>query len=212
MGLIDTQRWWRKHGITAEAQIVEVGLPKQSNVRGFFDQDVTVDIRDESTGQDVRMTSSVLTNTVNQAGGRLKVRWSPKRDYFQPWSAQTAPEDEALAALNASPPAPAAPGLEVAAGLPSGSLQVVDASGAGPAAALAKVSALHDRGVITDAQWAAARSQLGGAAPEAPAAIPAARGGENVEERLAKLDELKAAGVLDDAEYAQQRRRVLDSI
>ncbi|GAA1724369.1 SHOCT domain-containing protein [Aeromicrobium alkaliterrae] len=45
-----------------------------------------------------------------------------------------------------------------------------------------------------------------------PVSTPGAGGAEGVTARLATLDELRATGAVDDQEYAEQRRRILDSL
>lgn len=50
------------------------------------------------------------------------------------------------------------------------------------------------------------------AAPAAPAAAPSPAPAADVTQRIAQLDALKAAGVVDDAEYADQKARILASL
>jgi hypothetical protein len=79
-------------------------------------------------------------------------------------------------------------------------VQVVNVSGAD---AQAKIAAVRDQGLITQQQYEQAVAQLGGAAPQP---------GDPVESRLERLKQLHADGTLDDAEYAQQRQRIIESL
>jgi hypothetical protein len=82
------------------------------------------------------------------------------------------------------------------------SVQVVDASGADPAQVQAQLAAVRDKGLLTQQQYEQALSQLPGAT--APT--------DGVESRLDRLKRLKDEGAIDDAEYAEQRRRILESL
>jgi hypothetical protein len=50
------------------------------------------------------------------------------------------------------------------------------------------------------------------AAPAAAAPAAAAPGAGDIAQRIQQLDALKAAGVVDDAEYADQKARILASL
>jgi hypothetical protein len=207
--LITTSRWWRKHGTTADATVVEVGVPRQSQEAGLVNQEVTAEFTDPATGQVLRMKSTLWTNCIRRAGEPIKVRWSPQRDYFEPYDQNTVPEEEWLREMNAPPAELSA----VPGGAPAslgGGVQIVNASGADPATVLAKVGKLHDQGLVSDQQWAQIQQQLGGVS--AAGSVGASPAPESVERRLSDLEALKRDGAIDAQEYAAQRRRILESM
>jgi hypothetical protein len=66
----------------------------------------------------------------------------------------------------------------------------------------AQLAAVRDKGLLTQQQYEQALTQLPGAT--APT--------DGVESRLDRLKRLKDEGAIDDAEYAEQRRRILESL
>ena len=203
MGLIEGDGWWRKHGVTTVATIVEVEAPTFAG-EGLWNQNVVADVTNPETGALVRLKTQLYGNASHSVGETMRVRFSPKRDYFRPWSNLTVPKDEWLADQNA----PVASAGNAAAAAAPGGVQIVNASGADPAAVLAKLAQVKAQGLISEAQYEQAKSQLEGAAPSPAAAPPAG----SVEERLQRLKGLHAGGAIDDQEYADERRRVLDSL
>lgn len=88
---------------------------------------------------------------------------------------------------------------------PVQSVQVVNASGADPGTVLEKLERVKAQGLISQAQFDAAKAQLEGAAP--PVQAPG-----TTEERLRQLDQLHSQHLISDAEHATERKRILDSL
>lgn len=91
-------------------------------------------------------------------------------------------------------------------------VELVNDSGADPAAALEKLEKLRAQGVISDAQLAQLRQQLAASGWSSETAGPGTGSGGSAEERLRTLDRLKSEGVLSADEYSTQRQRILDSL
>jgi len=206
--LIEGDGWWRKHGVTANATIVEVGMPRRLDDM-VFDQKVTADVTNPETGEVVRMESKLMTGGAGYSAGELvRVRWSPKRDYFRDYNSHTVPEEEWLREKNTPGAAFTLGGAVPAAA--AGGVQIVNASGADPATVLAKLATLKEQGLLSQEQLEQATSQLQGQA--APTVAPAATPGATVEERLKRLQHLHDSGTINDGEFADERRRILDSL
>ncbi|MFW2387984.1 MAG: DUF4156 domain-containing protein [Polyangiales bacterium] len=72
--------------------------------------------------------------------------------------------------------------------------------------------AAHDYIAVTITGRAFDCSQAPAAAPVPVTIVEAPSAEKPVEERLRKLDELKASGLISDEEYAERRQAILDSI
>jgi hypothetical protein len=201
VALFEGDGWWRKNGLTAAARIVEVGIPSQGPGRGV-DQKITADVTNAETGEVVRLTSKLWSNSASSVGEILSVRWSPKRDYFVRYGPSTVPKDEWLRDQNA-PAVQAPPGVAAEV---VGGVQLVNASGLDPASVLEKLASAKQQGLISDDQFEQAKRQL----QSAGAPTPAPAGG--IQERLQRLERLRDDGTVNEQEYAEERRRILDSL
>ncbi len=200
---IYTDHWWRdpKHAVTTEATLVEVKPPKRPtgtvtsgpyspSPSGYF-QEVLADVTDPETGEVVRAHGDLyFTFQPFQVGQRLRVRWSAKRKEIDVYSEQTAPEDEWSREANARAGAlgSAIPGVEATsladAGLSSDqAARVQQALGALGLGNVADVQVVH-------AERAAADQQ-------------------DPITQLERLAALRKSGALTDAEFDQQKRRIL---
>lgn len=207
MPLIDTDGWWRKHAVTAEATIVEVvGLPHADG-----GQKVVADLTDPDSGQIVRVKSTLHMRTRSSlgVGQRIKVRWSAKRQQICEYVSSTVPKDEWLRDVNTPVPAIQIGGDSPAFG--SGAVQLINASGADPASVLDKLGGLRAQGLISEAQWAEVGQQLVGSeasTPPSPTEPPISPlSAEGTRARLKTLERLHADGIIDQPEYERQRQR-----
>ena len=200
---IYTDHWWRnpKHAVTTEATLVEVKRPKRPtgtvssgpynpSPSGYF-QEVVADVTDPETGQIVRAHGDLyFTFQPFQVGQRLRVRWSAKRKEIDVYSEKTAPEDEWSSEANAGagalgwaiPGVGAAPlsGAQLSPDQAARVQQVLGALGLGN---VSGVQVVHAEG--------------------------AAAGQQDPIAQLEKLAELRKSGVLTDAEFEQQKHRIL---
>ena len=203
---IYTDHWWRnpKHAVTTYATLVEVKPPKRPtgtvtsgpynpSPSGYF-QEVVADVTDPGTGAIVRAHGDLyFTFQPFQVGQRLRVRWSAKRKEINVYSEKTAPEDEWSRETNAAAGAlgSALPG--VGDGALSGAqlssdhaVRVQQALGALGLGNVSGVQVVHAAGVAASQQDPIAQ--------------------------LERLAELRKSGVLTDAEFDQQKRRILGEL
>jgi len=73
----------------------------------------------------------------------------------------------------------------------------------------AQQAAFENQAEIADLQAQLDRQNAAAAAPPPPPAAPAAAGGDDVIAKLQQLADLKAAGILDDAEFAAAKAKLL---
>jgi len=73
----------------------------------------------------------------------------------------------------------------------------------------AQQAAFESQAQVADMQAQLDAMQAQQAAPPAPAAAPAASGGDDLMAQLGKLADLKAAGVLNDEEFAAAKAKLL---
>ena len=196
---IYTDHWWRnpKHAVTTEATLVEVKPPKRPtgvvtsgpynpSPSGYF-QEVLADVTDPETGQSVRAHGDLyFTFQPFQVGQRIRVRWSAKRKEIDAYNENTAPEDEwsreAGATGSATLGVEAVP-LSGARLSPDQAARVQDVLGALGLGNVAGVQVVH--------------------AESAPT------GEHDPIDQLEKLVELRKSGALTDAEFEQQKHRIL---
>jgi hypothetical protein len=200
---IYTDHWWRdpKHAVTTEATLVEVKPPKRPigtvtsgpfspSPSGYF-QEVVADVTDPETGEVVRAHGDLyFTFQPFQVGQRLRVRWSAKRKEIDVYSEKTAPEDEWSTEANAG----------------TGALGwAIPGAGAAP---------LAGAGLSSD-QAARVQQALGalglGNVADVQVVQPerAAAGQQDPITQLERLAELRKSGALTDAEFDEQKRRIL---
>jgi hypothetical protein len=200
---IYTDHWWRnpKHAVTAEATLVEVKAPKRPtgvvssgpynpSPSGYF-QEVLADVTDPDTGQIARAHGDLyFTLQPFQVGQQLRVRWSAKRKEIDVYSEKTAPEDEwsreartDAEALGDAIPGVGAARLSGAELSPDQAARVQQVLGALGLGSVSGVRVVHAEG--------------------------AAAGQNDPIAQLEKLAELRKSGMLTDAEFEQQKRRVL---
>jgi hypothetical protein len=186
-----TDGFWRKHGVTTEATIVEAKRGRQGgdSWMHMYWWELVADVSDSETGQIVRAEGTVGTAEVFQPGQRVKVRWSAKRKSFNLYNRSTVSEDEWEAD---------------AFGRGAGASPVAGAtalSGAelSPDQAARVQQALGSLGISGASGVQVVRTQGAGAGGGQPDPI----------EQLEKLAELRKSGALTDEEFAQQKRRVL---
>jgi hypothetical protein len=152
---------------------------------------VVADVIDPETGQIVRAHGDLyFTFQPFQVGQRLRVRWSAKRKEIDVYSEKTAPEEEWSREANAGAGAlgPAISGVEAAplsgAELSSDqAARVQQALGALGLGNVAGVQVVHTE--------------------------KAAAGQQDPITQLERLAELRKSGMLTDAEFEQQKRRIL---
>lgn len=204
-----TQGWFKRHAITVLATIVEVGKPR--NAAQSQTQPVTIDVQDPS-GETVRLQGWLSTwdhGGFFQAGEMLRVRYSPEKRAFVDYCTMTVPKEEWLHDLNHPS------GIQLnSGGSAAGSVQVINASGADPASVLEKLGRLREQGLMSEAQLRQAQQQLDGSALSSLPSEPTQTGesAEVLQKRLQNLEQLRASGVVDQEEYAKQRKRILDSL
>jgi len=200
---IYTDHWWRdpKHAVTTEATLVEVKPPKRPtgtvtsgpyspSPSGYF-QEVVADVTDPETGEVVRAHGDLyFTFQPFQVGQRLRVRWSAKRKEIDVYSEQTAPEDEWSREANAG----------------AGALGwAIPGGGAAPLAGAGLSSDQSAR-----VQQALGALGLGNVADvQVVQAERSAAGQQDPITQLERLAELRKSGALTDAEFDQQKRRIL---
>jgi len=183
---------WSGDGMVVDyTYVADVRLPSGETFRATVgDPTIATDFWAPSVGEEV----SVLVKSNDR-----KVKFDkddPRLSVKEHHAAQRQAFEAAQASPPGTPPAPLA-GLS---DLPAGVAAQLAALGASGETSVHVVSGDSPEG---QAALRAALAHLGGAAAE-PAATP--------EARLAKLDALRAGGLLTDAEYAEQRHRILDEI
>jgi len=200
---IYTDHWWRnpKHAVTTEATLVEVEAPKNPTgvvtsgpynpaPSGHF-QSVVADVSDPETGQVVRATGDLYSTALTfQVGQRIRVRWSAKRKAIEQYSETTAPEDEWRAEASAG-------GQALGGAIPGG--------GATP---LSGAELSPDQ----TARVQQALSALGLSGTSSVRVVPAqgaAAGQPDPVSQLERLAELRKSGALTDAEFEQEKQRIL---
>jgi hypothetical protein len=189
---IYTDGWWRnpKNAVTTEATIVEIrkthrfGGDQYKNA-GYY-QSVVADVSDPETGQVVRTTNGEVYSGLQpfQVGQMIRVRWSAKRKTFELYSWNTAPEGDGSAgaqglAAEISGAMPVS-GSELSPDQAARVQQVLGALGVGGTAGVQVVS-------------------MQKATADQPDPIS----------QLEKLAALRQSGALTDAEFEQQKRRIL---
>jgi hypothetical protein len=189
-----TDGWWRnpKNAVTTEATIVEIrkthrfGGSEYKNA-GYY-HSVVVDVSDPETGQITRTTNSEVYSGLQpfQVGQRITVRWSAKRKTFELLSWNTAPEGDGTAGAQGLPEAISGAGLAPVSGSELSSDQ---------AARVEQV--LGALGVSGTASVGVVRT------PEA------VTGQQDPVSQLERLAALHQSGALTDAEFEQQKRRIL---
>jgi hypothetical protein len=191
---IYTDGWWRnpKNAVTTEATIVEIRKThrfggSELKSAGYY-HSVVADVRDPETGQAVRTTNSEVYSGLQpfQVGQRIKVRWSAKRKTFELYSWNTAPEGDGSAdalglaeAISVAEPTPVS-GSELS---PDQSARVQQVLGALSASGISGLQAVSTQ--------------------------TAASGQPDPISQLEKLAALRQSGALTDAEFEQQKRRIL---
>jgi hypothetical protein len=200
---IYTDHWWRnaKHAVTTEATLVEVKRPKRPtgtvssgpynpSPSGYF-QEVVADVTDPETGQIVRAHGDLyFTFQPFQVGQRLRVRWSAKRKEIDVYSEKTAPEDEWSREANAGAGA-------LGGALPSVGAAPLSGAGLSPDQAARVQQALGALGLGNVSGVRVVHAEGAAAGQQDPIA------------QLEKLVELRKSGVLTDAEFEQQKHRIL---
>ena len=200
---IYTDHWWRnpKHAVTTEATLVEVGRAKRPtgvvtsgpyspSPSGYF-QSVNADVSDPETGQIVRATGDLYFTAVPfQVGQRIRVRWSAKRKAVELYSSTTAPEDEWRGDASAD-------GQALAEAIPGTGATPLSGAELSPDQAARVQEALGALGIGGTASVQVVSTQ--GAAAGHPDPIS----------QLEKLADLRKSGALTDAEFEQQKQRVL---
>jgi hypothetical protein len=152
---------------------------------------VVADVSGPATGQTVRATGELyFTALPFQVGQRIRVRWSAKRQAIDLYSSSTAPEDEWRGE-------PSASGEALAEAVPGGEATPLSAAELSPDQAARVQQALGALGISGTAGVKVVRAQ--GAATGQPDPIS----------ELEKLAELRKSGALTDAEFEQQKQRVL---
>jgi hypothetical protein len=191
---IYTDSWWRnpKNAVTTDATIVEIrkthrfGGSEYKNA-GYY-HSVVVDVNDPETGQVVRTTGSEVYSGLQpfQVGQRIRVRWSPKRKTFELYSWNTAPEGDPSA------------GPQALAGAISGAeLTPVSGSELSPDQTARVQQVLGALGFSGPSDVHVVSTQQGAAGQQDPVS------------QLERLAALRQSGALTDAEFEQQKRRIL---
>lgn len=150
---------------------------------------MVVDVSDPGTGQSVRTTNSEVEVYSGlqpfQVGQTIKVRWSAKRKFFELYSWNTAPEGDASAGVQ-------------------GLGNVLD--GAATPASGVELSPDHAARVQ---QVLGALGVSGTASVQVVGSQQPAAGQPDPVSELEKLAALRQSGALTDAEFEQQKRRIL---
>jgi hypothetical protein len=190
---IYTDGWWRnpKNAVTTEATIVEIrkthrfGGNEYKNA-GYY-QSVVADVSDPETGQTVRTDNGEVYSGLEpfQVGQGIKVRWSAKRKTFEMYSWNTAPEGDASA------------GPQGLAGAFGGGVTSVSGSELSPDQAARVQRVLGALGVSGASRVEVVNTQ------QTPAGQP------DQISQLERLAALRQSGALSDAEFEQQKRRIL---
>lgn len=187
-----TDGWWRnaKNAVTTEATIVEVGHPTRrgespTTNAGYY-QSVVADVGDPETGQIVRSKTGDVFSGLQpfQVGQTITVRWSAKRKTWELYSWTTAPPNEWGGQANAGP-------VQVAGATPLSGAEL------SPDQATRVQQALGALGIGATSGVQVVRM------PGAPAGQP------DPISQLEKLAELHKSGALTDAEFEQQKQRIL---
>jgi hypothetical protein len=190
---IYTDGWWRnpKNAVTTEATIVEIrkthrfGGSEYKNA-GYYNS-VVADVSDPETGQVVRATNDDVYSGLQpfQVGQRITVRWSARRKYFELYSWNTAPEGDG-------------------AGTPSLS-KTISVTGP-PVVSGSELS--PDQ--ATRVQQALSALGVSGVSRVQVVSTPGTAAGEpDPISQLERLASLHQSGALTDAEFEQQKRRIL---
>ena len=192
---IYTDGWWRnpKNAVTTDATIVEIckthrfGGSEYKNA-GYY-HSVVADVRDPETGQVVRTTNSEVYGGLQpfQVGQRITVRWSAKRKTFELYSWNTAPDGDGGAS-----------GLGLAGAISGAGLTSASGSALSPDQAARVQQALGALGVSGASGVQVVRAQ------------PAAAGQPDPISQVERLAALHESGALTDAEFEQQKQRILD--
>jgi hypothetical protein len=183
------------------AQLVAIGGGARteglSRINHVFE--VTIQFATQD-GRQIQSTGQVLATLWNKpsVGSQLHIRYDAADPDDWTWSNEDA---EPVAPADGATPLPA--GYQVS----YGDVQVVNASGADPASVIEKLERLRAQGLITDQQLQAAQSQISDAPQRAPGNPT-----DSTADRLRQLDQLRDQRLVSDAEYEEQRRRLLDSI
>ena len=191
---IYTDSWWRnpKNAVTTEATIVEIRKTRrfggsQYQNAGYY-QSVVADVSDPDTGQVVRTTNGQVYSGLQpfQLGQRIRVRWSAKRKCFQLYSWNTAPEgDGSIGAIG------------LAGAISAGEPTPVSGSELSPDQAARVQQALGALGVSGISSVQVVSTQKAAAGQPDPIS------------HLETLAALRQSGALTDAEFEQQKRRIL---
>jgi putative oligomerization/nucleic acid binding protein len=201
---IYTDHWWRnpKHAVTTEATLVEVDRPKRPMgvvtsgpynpaPSGHF-HSVVADVSDPETGPIVRATGDLYSTALTfQVGQRIRVRWSAKRKAIELYKSTTAPEDEWRGEATAG-------GEALAKAIPGGGATPLSGAELSPDQAARVQQALGALG-ITGTAGVQVVSAQGATAGQSDPTIS----------QLEELAELRKSGALTDAEFEQQKRRIL---
>jgi hypothetical protein len=191
---IYTDAWWRnpKNAVTTDATIVEIRKTQRFGGNEFknagYYHSVVVDVSDPETGEVVRTTGSDVYSGLQpfQVGQSIRVRWSAKRKTFELYSWNTAPEGDGGAS-----------GLGLAGAISGAGLTSASGSALSPDQAARVQQALGALGVSGASGVQVVRTQ------------PAAAGQPDPISQVERLAALHESGALTDAEFEQQKRRIL---
>jgi hypothetical protein len=151
---------------------------------------VVADVSDPETGQIVRATGDLYFSALPfQVGQSIRVRWSAKRKAIEVYSSTTAPEDERGEHERG--------GQALAEAIPAAGATPLSGAELSPDQAARVQQALGALGISGTAGIQVVRTQ--GASAGQPDPIS----------QLEKLAELRKSGALTDAEFEQQKQRVL---
>ena len=162
--------------------------PYNPSPSGYF-QSVVADVANPETGESAHATGELYSAAGSfQVGQRIRVRWSAKRKAIELYKSSTAPEDE-------SRPEASEAGQAVADAIPG----ATPFSGAelSPDQAARVQQALGALGLSGTTGVRVVRAQEAGADQPDPIS------------QLERLAELHKSGALTDAEFEQQKQRVL---
>ena len=157
---------------------------------GYF-QEVVADVSDPETGQIVRATGDLyFTALPFQVGQRIRVRWSAKREAIELFTSSTAPEGEWGGETGPG-------GQALAEAIPGAGATVLSGGELSPDQAARVQQALSALGISGTSGVQVVRPQAPAAAQQDPIS------------QLEKLAELHKSGALTDAEFEQQKQRIL---
>ena len=152
---------------------------------------VVADVTDPETGQIVRATGDLyFTAVAFQVGQRIRVRWSAKREAIELFKSSTAPEDEWGGEASAG-------GQALAEAIPGAGATVLSGGELSPDQAARVQQALGALGLGNVSGVRVVHAEGAAAGQQDPIA------------QLEKLVELRKSGVLTDAEFEQQKHRIL---